>query len=343
MAIFIEPLINNRVPNNMKRYLLLLLLCSGIHVYGESRKALEYKIVSDTKSDTISKGFCIITGQVYEGYPSANNDMKISNGVVSTTDHVHRAPSNKEGQYVLRIPSDSWQLYFFKPQYKEIVTGIHAFQDQHIIEIDFYAQYERNMIEVKKPVVYLYPEQEEDISVQLSPVGDLTFTYPRYENGWDVSVKPNGLMTDNNGRDYPYLFWEAEQKQLSYKISNNEMEGFVIRKDDVIDFLENQLSLIGLNDTEATDFITFWGPILQKKEYALVQFLLDEEYDQKVGLIETVPEMQSVKRVYMLCTGFTSLDEIPKVVSQTFKPFERKGGVLVEWGGSEISLDKNVN
>ena len=63
----------------------------------------------------------------------------------------------------------------------------------------------------EKPVIYLYPEETMDISVQLNLKNSkFTTIYPKFndENTWNVRAKPNGdiLM---NGKAYPYLFWEA--------------------------------------------------------------------------------------------------------------------------------------
>ena len=38
-----------------------------------------------------------------------------------------------------------------------------------------------------KPVIYLYPEEERSVTVELAVDGALTCTYPACENGWAVS------------------------------------------------------------------------------------------------------------------------------------------------------------
>ena len=48
----------------------------------------------------------------------------------------------------------------------------------------------------EKPVIYLYPEQEQDVSVRLDYDGKLTCTYPEYDDGWDVTAAPDGTLTD---------------------------------------------------------------------------------------------------------------------------------------------------
>lgn len=60
-----------------------------------------------------------------------------------------------------------------------------------------------------KPVIYLYPEHETDVSVTLDYSGLLTCTYPDYGDGWKVSASPDGTLTDGSGQTYNYLYWEG--------------------------------------------------------------------------------------------------------------------------------------
>lgn len=65
----------------------------------------------------------------------------------------------------------------------------------------------KNQAEVDKPVIYLYPEEETEVSVNLNLNGKLTCTYPKYNNSWTVTAKPDGTLTDKNGMNYNYLYW----------------------------------------------------------------------------------------------------------------------------------------
>ena len=60
-----------------------------------------------------------------------------------------------------------------------------------------------------KPVIYLYPEEETQVTVQLDYAGELTCTYPAYQDGWTVTASPDGTLTDNQGQTYNYLYWRA--------------------------------------------------------------------------------------------------------------------------------------
>ena len=61
-----------------------------------------------------------------------------------------------------------------------------------------------------KPVVYLYPEEETQVTVQLDYAGELTCTYPAYNDGWTVIASPDGTLTDGEGQTYSYLYWEGK-------------------------------------------------------------------------------------------------------------------------------------
>ena len=48
-----------------------------------------------------------------------------------------------------------------------------------------------------KPVIYLYPETETEVTVALDYAGELTCAYPTMEgNSWTVTASPTGMLTD---------------------------------------------------------------------------------------------------------------------------------------------------
>ena len=65
-----------------------------------------------------------------------------------------------------------------------------------------------------KPVAYLYPQTETEITVRLDYDGALTCTYPAYTDGWTVSARPDGTLTDEDGQTYRYLYWEGVTDQV---------------------------------------------------------------------------------------------------------------------------------
>ena len=98
----------------------------------------------------------------------------------------------------------------------------------------------------EKPVIYLYPEAETDVTVRLDYVGDLTCTYPAYDGTWHVTAAPDGMLTDERGQTYRYLYWEGTDN-VQYDFS----EGFCVPGSETAAFLEDALAQLGLTRAEA--------------------------------------------------------------------------------------------
>ncbi|MDA3803084.1 MAG: hypothetical protein PF488_04325 [Patescibacteria group bacterium] len=183
-------------------------------------------------------------------------------------------------------------------------------------------------VECGKPVIYLYPEQEMNVRVFVEPDGGLSITEPEYnkENGWFVKAQPNGdLYNYENGTNYDYLFWEGYG--LNYKRGK---EGFVVSREDMKDFLDDKLIKLGLIKKEADEFIEFWLPRMQEKEFYFITFMSKEDFD-KIAPLNIIPKPDTVIRVFM---DFEGLDEKIDVVEQEIITPDRKGFTVAEWGGA---------
>ena len=184
---------------------------------------------------------------------------------------------------------------------------------------------------IPKPVIYLYPEEPMDISVQINLKKQNTkFTtiYPRFngENTWNVHADPNGNIKIKD-KTYPYLFWEAESYD---SIETNE--GFVVTGEDSEKFLEEKLKILGLNDKESTDFIIYWLPILLKNKLSLCTFQTKKFFDDLE--LKVTPEPDSMIRIYL---SIKKLDSPINIKEQKLEAVERKGFTVIEWGGINLS------
>ena len=113
-----------------------------------------------------------------------------------------------------------------------------------------------NVAVPEKPVLYLYPEEEMEVTVTLDFDGTLTSTYPAYGDGWTVTARPDGTLTNPaTGREYYCLFWEGIT-EAEYDFST----GFCVAGEDTAAFLEDALDRLGLTEREADEFIIYWLP-----------------------------------------------------------------------------------
>lgn len=290
-------------------------------------------IESSELDKSIPKGQVIIEGNI-KMFSSA---LGLENVEVGTNSS--KTLTDSSGNFSLNTAASDTLFYCYLKGWSEIYEVNPEFiRNRHRIRIQAYMVMERNQV-LRKPVIYLYNNEETIVDLSVKPKGEFSFTYPAYNNGWKVKTNTDGTVTDLfTEKSYPYLFWEAETQGLFFDYGEKNMEGWLIRTDTCIAFLENKLTELGLNETEKTDFITFWGPILQKEEFALVQFLVDDAYAENIAEMTIKPAPDAIRRVYLLMAPmehpYTGIDLVP----QEFEPFERNGFTVIEWGGTDLDM-----
>ncbi len=177
-----------------------------------------------------------------------------------------------------------------------------------------------------KPVIYLYPEKEIEVSVNLTLDGRLTCTYPAYNNGWTVTAAPDGTLTDANGQTYNYLYWEGKSF-AQYDLS----KGFCIKGEDTAAFLETALEKLGLNRREANEFIVYWLPLMEQNPYNIIAFQTDIYTEAAQLMVNPTPD--TLIRVFMAWQASDTFVELP---TQELSAPDRVGFTVVEWGGAEM-------
>ena len=193
---------------------------------------------------------------------------------------------------------------------------------------------------VYKPVLYVYPEHEQLLTVSLEVQGELGTVYPapdsestvdgRAQASWTVTASPDGTLTDRSGRTYPSLFWDGEMTLEA------PQQGFIVAREDAVPFLEEKLALLGLTDKEAADFITFWAPQIRANEYTFVSFDASSYASQATYSFTDEAgapvEPDTFIRVFMT---IRAADANEVVTPQVFGPTPtRSGFTAVEWGGT---------
>lgn len=178
----------------------------------------------------------------------------------------------------------------------------------------------------EKPVIYLYPEAETDVTVRLDYAGDLTCTYPAYDGAWRVAAAPDGTLTDERGQTYRYLYWEGVD-DVQYDFS----EGFCVPGEETAAFLEDALAQLGLTRAEANEFIIYWLPQMEQNAYNLISFQQSAYTD--AARLTITPQPDTLLRVFMAWKPLTKAVEI---APQTLTAPERTGFTAVEWGGAKV-------
>jgi len=203
-----------------------------------------------------------------------------------------------------------------------------------------------------KPVIYLYPQTESKISLKFNNPMVFNNVVPNYSKEWLVLANTQGVLKDLKPEltpcsmiketlsttyaknaceknEYPYLYWSGAVYN-SYEFPKL-VSGFVVEKKNLAQFFEENLSFIGFNEKEISDFKEFWVPELNSKgnNFFVISFLQNNELDRLFPMTIS-PKPDSQIRIFMNWQGF---DSKPEIQPQNLVKYPRNGYVLTEWGG----------
>ena len=184
-----------------------------------------------------------------------------------------------------------------------------------------------NNTEAKKPNIYLYPQAETEITVTFENPGYLTSSIPDYAGKWTLTAAPNGTLTDENGYNYEYLFYESLVKKKAFQTE----EGFLVSAEERDEAFRRILTAYGFNEQEINDFIEYWSDYLMDgADYIMYPMLTD-------GVDSVMPISFSVKpdSIYRIWFGF-ALYNGDEIKTPEITPIVRKGFTVVEWGGAVL-------
>ena len=180
-----------------------------------------------------------------------------------------------------------------------------------------------------KPIIYLYPKEDTEVSVKLQYKDNITTSYPKYLDGWNVLAKKDGTLTDLSTNKNLYSLYYESENLLNFKVEN---DGFIVKGSDASTFLEEKLAILGLTEREAEEFIIYWLPKLEANKYNYIRFATLDEINKNMPL-EINPNPDTIIRVLMTYKGLeTPID----ITEQQLETPTRTGFVAVEWGGTEI-------
>ncbi len=204
-----------------------------------------------------------------------------------------------------------------------------------------------------KPVIYLYPKNDTEVSVKINTPITFSTQIPSYNDGWKVLAHPDGTLTNlqpertdcgaidykktgseyakhactNNS--YPYLYWSGNVG-ADYPTVNN---GWIIKRENIKSFMENKLADIGFTVHERNDFIEYWIPEMLKKDapFFRVSFITTQEMNRFIPMT-VIPRPDSVYRLFMDWEPLAQ-DPSKQLEMQILPTIKRSGFTLIEWGG----------
>jgi hypothetical protein len=231
-------------------------------------------------------------------------------------------------------------------------------------------------LDVKKPNIYLYADEETRVSVVFERPELVTISIPDYGTGWDVLVQNGGLLkdertdgeadwdvsaqsgdvlkdecTDYGITDYGnYSGADSEKanygkadygflfyESIAYASDFQTEEGFFLGTENREAQMRMILDLYGFNETEKDDFAAYWNETLDPQQsYAM--------YPQNTACVDRVMPLSVTPKpdhILRLWFGFEQTKTAPSLPAET-EQIERGALTLVEWGGFLLSRSGEV-
>ncbi len=176
---------------------------------------------------------------------------------------------------------------------------------------------------VEKPNIYLYPETEIslDVNITFPQKGRVSRSIPEFPAQWQgMKVTPDGKIDGQ----YDYLFYETEQLAL---FSPNK--GWVIARKELEKFFRYNMKQTGFIDREIEDFISYWIPRFTDSEFYAIYPQYNEQIDPLIKL-EFSQQPDSILRLLYIVRECDSKDI--KLTAPVIPVFSSKGFVVREWG-----------
>lgn len=186
---------------------------------------------------------------------------------------------------------------------------------------DFVLYQNPKELQLKKPNIYLYPENEETLQVDVKLYGRITAAIPTYKHGWEVKVSPTGII---DGK-YGFIYYEA---LIDYPFTLNR--GWIVDKVHFSERMDPILQRIGFNNKERHDFIDYWASELSWRTPKYAAYYVSPGEINKAVELKLSKQPDSLLRCYFV---FLPVDNDIQIQEPDLPAFVRKGFTVVEWGG----------
>lgn len=206
-----------------------------------------------------------------------------------------------------------------------------------------------------KPVIYIYPEVPTKVKIILEKPTRFDIDIPTYKNGWYILANPDGVIKDlqpqytncskinskNFGSEYaedacknnsyPYLYWAGQVENIYPQVNT----GWVVARSELSSFIDEKLTIIGLNEKERTDMIGYWVTKLNEKKapYYRISFLQTTDMNKFAPMIIN-PKPDTLIRVFLDWSPLN--DNNVSIKPEVLNSVSRQGYTVVEWGGLKV-------
>jgi len=171
-----------------------------------------------------------------------------------------------------------------------------------------------SMLFTRGSLVYFNSIADDEISFEF-----YNADVPKYNSGWNVFVFKNSIIENK----YDYLFYEVALKKYGLP-----KERWIVKKGNLETWFNKNLSLLGFNKKEQSQFMEYWLNRLDNKVSYEVGLFSDEFLNNNMALIIDPKPDVVIRRIFYFVPASGDYFDTPNVESQN-----RAGFAAFEWGG----------
>lgn len=184
---------------------------------------------------------------------------------------------------------------------------------------------------VLKPNIYIYSQEEREVTVAFDQPELLTVTIPEYQDSWKVTADAEGRLTDASGGAYDFLFYESISEAFLFETE----EGWRVPADGRKECFETILFDLGFQENETADFTEFWTEKLDPD----TDYLMYPQGTERVDLampVTITEEPECLERIWFVFTEDDGRSMEEPAGYELTRGGEGCRYYVLEWGGLVI-------
>ncbi len=224
--------------------------------------------------------------------------------------------TDQQGRFGLgNLPNGTFQMSINRSGWHEPII----FQVENAGSIDYRDLLFVDPAQLEAPYLYLYPQTEMDITIELGfpQGGQITESEPPYGSGWNVHVTPDGVIEGQ----YSYLFYEGV-----ISVPFNHECAWLLDGNDLENEMRNLLVNLSFEGREIDDFVDFWVPIIEGSPW----YAFFPQDVESIITLDITPIPDNILRALFFIYPLEQPLSIPE--PEIPVDFTRDGFTVVEWG-----------
>ena len=184
-------------------------------------------------------------------------------------------------------------------------------------------------------MIYLYSKEKKEVKINLNKPDIVTQSYPEYADGWTINTLDGcyNILDVDSDKKLSALYYDTLLLEIPTKFITH---GYNVERDDVLEFLDNKLKVLGLNHYERNQFIINWVKVLMNNDYTHIYFETDQEVISRITTSLNI--LPKPDRVYQIRVLFEPCNMEDTYKEQKLDIIDRNGFTVIDINANTVDI-----